>query len=162
MKALNLGCGPRIFPDPWVNADKLAGIGADVLVNIDMVWPWEKDTFDQIWANHVLEHGKDICTVIGWLHFISKPGALVQVNVPIHSWTGFWDDPTHHSCWTPQTFTWFQQGHTHHDALPFKDGPEFRLLRFELRDGWELSWDLQVVKPGAPDSAEPPIPIPGV
>lgn len=160
MKALNLGCGPWLFPKPWTNADILSGIGADEVMDIDdPYWPWGDNTFDQVWANHCLEHSDRISHVIEELWRICKPGALIQIRLPWCEWEGYWDDPTHRSHWTEETLTWYQQGHPHHGALPFKH-IEFEVLRQELRDGWELVWDLKVVKPGQPSSSEPSILVP--
>lgn len=128
-------------------------------MNIDKLWPWKKDTFDQVWANHVFEHGKDKLHLIRELWRVCKPGAFVQVRMPIWSWTGFYDDITHSSEWTPESFSWFIQGNPHHGALPFKD-IEFRQEWYGFRDHLELAWDLVVVKPGIPDSAEPRIEVP--
>jgi len=156
MTALNLGCGPWLFQEPWTNADLLSNIGADIRVDINKKWPWKVDTFDQIFANHVLEHGMDIQHMLRELWRVCKPGAFVQIRLPICTWTEYWDDLTHRSHWTEQTLTWYQQGHPHHGALPFQD-IEFEVLHQELREGWELRWDLKVVKPGLPPDADPPI-----
>lgn len=159
MKALNVGCGPRLFPAPWVNSDMLPDIGADVVMNAEDAWPWENDTFDQVLANHVAEHCLDKFHFIKELWRVSKCGAFVQINLPIHTWENFWDDPTHKSFWTPRSLDCFLQGNGAHTALGFRD-IEFIQHRFEIRDGWELSWDLEVVKPRIPACAAPPIPIP--
>jgi len=157
MKALNLGCGPWIFPNPpWINADILSNIAADEVVDINEEWIWPANTFDQVWANHVLEHAWDIKHVLHEIWRVCKPGAFVQIRLPICTWPEFWDDPTHHSHWTQQTLTWYQQGHSHHGAQPFQD-IEFEVRRQELRSEWELLWDLIVVKPGRAPVAETPI-----
>lgn len=160
MLCLNLGCGPRLFREPWINADILEDIGSDVVMDIDKRWPWEDDTFDQIWANHVLEHGWDKLHLITELWRVSRPGAFVQVQLPIFSWTGYWEDPTHRSSWMAESFTAFQQGHPHHGALGFKAAAEFVIEVVSLRSGWELAWDLVVVKPGIVPTAEPRIAVP--
>jgi len=158
-KCLNVGCGPRLFTSPWVNADLLEDIGSDVVMDIEKSWPWEDNTFDQVWASHVAEHCFDKVHFIKEAWRVSKPGATVQIDVPLYSWSMFWDDPTHKSCWTERSLTWFQQGHPHHGAQPFKGGAEFVVEKFALRDGWELAWLLRVVKPGQPDCAHAPIEI---
>lgn len=159
MLCLNLGCGPRLMKEPWVNADILDDIGADVVMDINLRWPWPDDTFDQLWANHCLEHGWDKLHLISELWRVCKPGAQVEIVVPLFSWPEFWNDPTHKSCWAPKTLDCFIQGKGAHTAL-FARKIEFLLKSFAVRSGKELYWYLQVVRPGIPDRAEAPIPIP--
>lgn len=162
MKALNLGCGPRLFPEPWVNADALDHIGADILMDINHTpWPWPTDTFDQLFANHALEHGLYKAAMMAEIWRICKPGAFVEINVPIATWEGFHEDPSHVSHWIPTSLTAFVQGEGSHTALGYKH-IEFRLGSYLLRAGWELHWELYVVKPGREDIAEPPVAVPEV
>ena len=160
MICLNLGCGPCIYPRPWVNADILTYMKPHVQMDVEAPWPWPQNTFDEVRADHIAEHCSDKMHFIRELWRVCRCGAFVRVSVPKDTWPQFWDDPTHKGHWTPETLTWFQQGHTHHNALPFRNGPEFEVVRFELRDGWELSWDLRVVRPGRPSTAESPISLP--
>jgi len=146
---LNLGSGARKFPyepDHWINSDILSDIGVDVVMDIDEVWPWEDNTLDQIWADNVLEHGREKVHLLSELWRVCKPLASVLINVPVYTWTHFFDDPSHSSHWTEGSLQFCNVDHPHCGALPWRYGPKFKVLRFELRDGWELSWDLIAMK----------------
>lgn len=158
MKALNLGCGPRLFPPPWVNADLLPYIRADVVMDAEKVWPWEDNTFDQVWANMVAEHCLDKAHFIEELWRVCKSGAFVQITVPIYTWPPFWNDLTHKSCWTPGSLNAVLIEEGGHSAQRFRD-TEFSRKAFEQRD-WALCWDLEVVKKGIPRCASAPIELP--
>jgi ubiquinone/menaquinone biosynthesis C-methylase UbiE len=82
---LNLGCGLRKF-DGWVNVD---GYGdPDIIFDLnDSPWPWESQTIDHIYANHVFEHLEVPIDALKECARILKPGGTLQVNVPDHTST---------------------------------------------------------------------------
>jgi SAM-dependent methyltransferase len=145
-----------------VNADILPYINADVVMDLNEEWPWPDNAFDQVWANHVLEHGWDKLHMISELWRVCKPGAYAQIRLPVYSWTQFWDDPTHRSCWSVGSMNSFNVDHPEHGALTFKDGPAFKLLHDtpQVLGGYVIAWDMEAVKQPSADLAEPSIEAP--
>lgn len=82
---LNLGSGK--FPKQgYVNVDVLP---ADVQHDLDVFpYPFTDNQFDEIEADHLLEHLKDPFRVMKELHRILVPGGIVTIRVP-HFSRGF-------------------------------------------------------------------------
>lgn len=86
-KCLNLGCGfTKFIGQNWTNVDKYEVCDPDMVVDLDVFpYPWPDNTFDYIYANHVMEHLSD-----WWLAFIEcarilKPGGCFEMRVPDES-----------------------------------------------------------------------------
>lgn len=62
-KILDIGCGWRKTPGA-VGMDSLAESAADVVADIDERWPFDDSSFDQVVANHVLEHVPNVVHVM--------------------------------------------------------------------------------------------------
>jgi SAM-dependent methyltransferase len=88
MAKLNIGCGQ--YPKPgYVNVDADPAAKADVFHNLDVFpYPFEENSFDEITADHCLEHLKDPFAVMKELKRIAKPGAEIIIRVP-HFSRGF-------------------------------------------------------------------------
>jgi len=77
---LNLGC------DQW-KLEHFVNIDCDISVNPDVVadaarLPFRDDTFDEIYAGHILEHMHDPdLALIEWRRVL-KPGGVITVTVP--------------------------------------------------------------------------------
>ena len=82
MDLLNLGCGSTRHPD-WTNLD--IGGGSDV-VRHDVYdrLPFEADTFDAVYAAHLLEHLYRfyVPILLSECKRVMKPGAIVRLVVP--------------------------------------------------------------------------------
>lgn len=83
VRYLNLGCGDAIFPKPWENLDIRPLEGVD---HIGEIYPleFEDNTFDIVYASHLLEHFKRVDTqkiVSEWVRVV-KPGGLLRISVP--------------------------------------------------------------------------------
>jgi hypothetical protein len=94
---LNLGCGQNKIPG-FVNVDEHGD--PDVRHDLEAFpWPWADDTFEEVRANHVLEHlGQDPDIFIGVMkeiYRVARPGAQVLVAVPHPRHDDFLSDPTH-------------------------------------------------------------------
>lgn len=82
---LNLGCGMNKRPG-WVNVDGFDVCKPDMVHDLNAFpYPWDDNSVDEIYMNHVLEH-----IPMWWEAFkecarIMKPGAYFQVNVPDES-----------------------------------------------------------------------------
>jgi len=161
---LNLGSGARKFPfepDHWINSDIISWAGVDVVHDINDPWPWEDNTFDQVVADNVLEHGRDKVHLISELWRVCKPNAAARIYVPVHTWAHFYDDPSHRSCWSAGSLQSCDVDHPHSRALPWNYSPRFKVVRFELIEGWMLSWDILAIKDGDIPCAEAVVPPKG-
>jgi SAM-dependent methyltransferase len=107
---LHLGCGKRKRPGA-IGVDIYAGSDADVLCDLNRFpYPFASDTFDEIIAEHVLEHLDDLVGVVEELHRIARPGARLLVEVPHFSSVFYYQDPTHRHPFTSRTFDYFVHG----------------------------------------------------
>lgn len=81
---INLGCGFRKAPAPWVNVDAYWNCKPDILMDIDKTseWPWKPNSVDCIEASHILEHLSDYWSVVKKCAEILKPNGLMIIRVP--------------------------------------------------------------------------------
>src|SRR5215470_4387638 len=77
------------------------GIDRASLPNVDIVhdlnsfpYPFDRDTFDEIYATHIIEHLDSITRTMEELHRIAKPNAKVTIITPHYSDFQSWNDPT--------------------------------------------------------------------
>ena len=78
VRYLNIGCGSTIFPDPWENLDGRELPGVDHISGIDKL-NFPDNTFDIIYASHVIEHVKrnDIERILKeWIRVLKIDGIL--------------------------------------------------------------------------------------
>ena len=92
----------------WLNMDLVK------LKGVDLVWdgnktpyPFPSDQFDEILANHALEHMDDLLCVMEEFHRILRPGGKVKVLVPYFASPNSHRDPTHKIWFTSATFSYF-------------------------------------------------------
>ncbi len=104
---LNLGCGKNI-KEGYINLDKLDSDGVDIVHDLDMFpYPFDDNTFDEIYCSHVLEHVIDLKKVMKEIYRISKPNALIKVKGPYFSSQGAFNNPEHKKFFTWETFGYF-------------------------------------------------------
>lgn len=127
---LNVGCG-RDIRDGWVNVDKAALPGVDVLFDLDKAGqlyfatklkegayqcesgvgqlPYEDSTFEEIYMSHILEHLCNPLAVMQELHRVAQPGAKCIIRVPYGATDNAWEDPTHVRPYFLNSFQYFSQ-----------------------------------------------------
>lgn len=79
---LHLGCG-KVYLHGFTNVDIFSSVQADLYCDITRL-PYEPDTFDLIYASHVLEHVHRhmvIATLQHWRELL-KPGGILRLAVP--------------------------------------------------------------------------------
>lgn len=102
MKVLDLGCGLAKEPGA-VGVDRSLGTLADVVHDLDRLpYPFPDSTFDRIICRDVLEHLQDTLAVMGELHRIARPGALIEIRTPHYSSCLAYADPTHRHAFSLQ------------------------------------------------------------
>jgi|TARA_B100001971_G_scaffold205380_1_gene222768 SAM-dependent methyltransferase len=94
VKKLNIGCG-RDIKEGYINLDKAKISGVDVVHDLDVYpWPFEDNSFDEVYGRDVIEHFKDLFKAMDEINRICKDGAVVRLIVPYwHSSGAFY--PNH-------------------------------------------------------------------
>ena len=87
-KKLNLGCG-NDYKEGYINIDWNKVEKADVYQDLNnLPYPFEDNSFDEVYAQHILEHLDRPFAIIEELHRILKPNGLLHIKVP-HCSRGF-------------------------------------------------------------------------
>lgn len=110
MKKLNLGCGTKIIPG-HVNIDIVQLPGVDIVYDLNSFpYPFKENTFQEIYADNVIEHLTDFCKVMEELHRILLPRGKLIIKVPHFSSHDAWAHPQHTRPFTIETFDFFVKG----------------------------------------------------
>lgn len=105
---LNIGCGFNQL-DGYLNVDSFPDCAPDLLWNLESTpWPFETDSVDEIYANHVLEHlGQQTETffaIVKEIYRVVRHGGEIRINIPHPLHSSFLIDPTHVRPLTADTF----------------------------------------------------------
>jgi SAM-dependent methyltransferase len=128
---LHLGCGRDIRPG-YVNADRVALRGVDVVLDLEAPLPFRDRSFREIASSHVLEHVGDLLDLVGELHRVSQPGALLRMVVPHFTAAGSYTDPTHRRFFGYYSFDYFTDEGDYNFYTPMR----FRILERRIRFYW--------------------------
>ena len=127
-KALHIGCGVHKMPGA-IGLDITPLPGVDVVLELGREkLPFEDNTFDIVYAHHVLEHITPLGDVLSELHRVCKADAVIDDIVPYYTCVGAFGDPTHVRFFTYRTFEHFadtedSERYTWFSATRFKVGP---------------------------------------
>lgn len=107
----NLGCG-NDYRQGWINVDKRSELRPDLIVDLEQFpWPIEDDCADEILLRQVLEQlgegGSALHRVMQELYRISKPDAIIHVQVRHPRHDSFLAVPAHARPILPETFSYF-------------------------------------------------------
>ena len=106
-KKLNIGCGDDIKKG-FVNLDFVEMPGVNIIHDLNKFpWSFKKNTFDEIYVSHVLEHIDDLVKTMREIRRISKNGATVYIRAPHFSCGVSYRDPTHKRLFSYFTFDYF-------------------------------------------------------
>lgn len=109
---LNLGCGLDIKRD-HVNLDRAATPGVDVVADLERCdtqpLPFADDSFDEIYASHLIEHIANTLPMMQELHRIAKPSCKAVFRLPYGSSDDAFEDPTHVRQYFLKSFFYFGQ-----------------------------------------------------
>jgi len=127
MKKLNLGCGKKI-KEGYVNLDLHQLPGVDIVADIEKTLPFENNSFDEIYTEHVLEHIENLNALLGELHRITKKGGIIKIFVPHFSNFGAYTDPTHKRFFGYFTMDYFSEN----NELSFYTPVRFKIKKKKL------------------------------
>lgn len=100
---LNLGCGKDIKPG-YINLD-IVDYGGNQIHDINRFpYPFKDNTFEEIYASHVLEHLDNFNKTITELYRIAKPNCVIIVFAPFFLNTKYFGDPDHNIPFSIRTF----------------------------------------------------------
>ena len=100
---LNLGCGKDIKPD-YINLD-IVDYGGNKIHDINTFpYPFEDNTFEEIYASHVLEHLDNFNKTVIELYRIAKPNCTIIVYAPFFLNTKYFGEPDHKIPFSIRTF----------------------------------------------------------
>ena len=107
MKKLHIGCGSAKL-EGYVGLDIDPKSEADIIHDLEKFpYPFKSNEFDEVFAEHVMEHLDNIPGVMEELHRILKKGGKVIIHGPHFSSVDMFTDPTHKHFMTSRTFDYF-------------------------------------------------------
>ena len=128
---LDAGCGNNKTTG-CLGIDRVELDGVDVVHDLDTFpWPFDDDRFGSIYANHYLEHVKDIVETLRELHRITKNNGLLYVRVPHYASDNFNSDLTHKVRFGYRSFDHFSMnGNIDYD---FYESFKFEIISREIK-----------------------------
>jgi SAM-dependent methyltransferase len=131
---LEIGCGVKqALRADFIGIDRLPLPGVDVVCDLDKASiPFPDNTFDLIYAQHSLEHVRDLLAVMNEIWRISKPSAQLCILAPYYSNTLNFANPYHF------------QNFNEHTPRFWTSCPNSRIEKSEYDDGFiaEPRWGL--------------------
>ena len=120
---INLGSGTDFRADCF-NIDVQSSVNPDLVLDITkLTWgagvrtqrfapfQWEKDRWDRILANDVLEHIPDLVAAMTICKDLLKPNGEMHINVPYDLSLGAWQDPTHVRAFNENSWLYYTDWH---------------------------------------------------
>jgi predicted SAM-dependent methyltransferase len=148
MVKLNLGSRDRRFPG-FLSVD--IAPPADVVADLSRPWPWNDSSVEEVRAYHIFEHIADSIHVMNELWRVCRRGAVIDIEVPsaTHG-AGAWQDPTHKSFWTMNSFQYFEDGSAAHKRFSDAYGIAARfkirsITETQRQDVYEPIWKIRAV-----------------
>lgn len=115
---LNVGCGKDVRAN-YINLDTVKLPGVDVVHDINKKFPFPSNHFDEIMANHIVEHVLDLTKLMKEFHRILKPGGRLIIETPHFTFANAYVDPTHLHFFAFNTFKYFVKGEPNHYYYDF-------------------------------------------
>lgn len=110
-RILDVGCGINKLPHS-IGIDRNPASRADVLCNVDhLPYPFADNSFDRIYAAHVIEHVADVMGTMEEFHRLVAPGGTIFIATPHYTDFSSFCDPTHRSHLNSFSFRYFGADH---------------------------------------------------
>jgi SAM-dependent methyltransferase len=112
-RILDVGCGPTKYPGS-VGLDMNPATAADVICNLDRGGlPFRDNSFDQLRAEHIIEHVDNIIATMEEFHRVTRPGGTIFLATPHYTDYSSFRDPTHRWHLNTYSFLYFYPGGMH-------------------------------------------------
>jgi len=109
-KILHIGAGRKKFARA-ITLDINPRLDPDVVWDLNCFpYPFADSEFDAIVCEHVIEHLREVISVMEELHRVIRPGGRVIVRVPHFSSLNFNTDPTHVHAFSSRSFDYLCVG----------------------------------------------------
>jgi predicted SAM-dependent methyltransferase len=128
---LNIGCGTD-YKEGFINLDYNKEVKADVYTDILTGLPFPDNTFDFVYASHIIEHiprGR-LYHFLEELSRICKPKAIIEIYAPHCSSPLALGCPYHYTYWSVSSFKTFETETT--SAKERYSLARFKVLKCEL------------------------------
>jgi SAM-dependent methyltransferase len=145
LAVVDVGCGGQKQRAWAIGVDRLPHPGVDVVANLEEQLPFEDDSFDHIFAIHILEHIHDLLALMREMHRILRSSGVLHVLTPHWRHVNAVADPTHCRFMDSQTFKYF--------CSPTSEVLPWRPLMVTASEDTVFA-DLQPIKTGMPPTAE--------
>ena len=126
---LHLGCG-RKHLEGWANVDVNPKANPDICLDLNDEWPWDDNSVDEVYCNHVLEHftPREYLKILGKMYRVCKHAAILRINVPYVSNSRYNQvNPYHLTHFNEFSFHFF-------DSKKMKKGPYHSQTEIELKE----------------------------
>ena len=112
-RILDVGCGPTKYPGS-IGLDMNPSTAADVICHLDHGGlPFRDNSFDQVRAEHVIEHVANIIATMEEFHRVTRPGGTIFLATPHYTDYSSFRDPTHRWHLNTYSFIYFYPGGMH-------------------------------------------------
>lgn len=110
-RILDVGCGVNKLPNA-IGIDRNPASRADVLCDIDhLPYPFRDNSFNRIYAAHVIEHVADVIGTMEEFHRLVISGGTIFIATPHYTDFSSFCDPTHRSHLNSFSFRYFGADH---------------------------------------------------
>lgn len=107
MNILDVGCGNNKVAGAF-GVDQHPFPDVDLVHDLDhLPWPLADNTYDEIYARHIIEHVADPTAMMNEIHRVARPGAVVHLVTPHFSNRCAFLDPTHRRALSVRAFDFF-------------------------------------------------------
>jgi predicted SAM-dependent methyltransferase len=112
-RVLDVGCGPTKYPGS-IGLDMNPNTAADVLCHLDKGGlPFRDSSFDQVRAEHLIEHVANVIATMEEFHRVTRPGGTIFILTPHYTDCNSFTDPTHRWHLNTYSFHYFYPGGRH-------------------------------------------------
>lgn len=142
---LDFGCGNRKRPGS-IGIDVNPRTDADVVHDLNVFpYPFADASFDEVYADNVIEHLVEPVRVMEELHRITRPDARIKVIVPYFRSLWAYIDPTHRHFFTVDSFTYYDPAHENSRLYNYSTA-RFRIERVVLNENINRGFITGLVK----------------
>ena len=126
---LYFGCGKHEVKG-FIGVDKVKMANVDIVHDMNVYpYPFPDNTVEEVLLINILEHFPDIIKVIEEIWRICMHGARIRIEVPYYNSPGAYQDPTHKSFFTENTFDYFtESGTTPLSSYNYYSSARFKIL----------------------------------
>ena len=127
---LYFGCGKHSVQG-YLGVDRVKTPQVDIVHDMEnFPYPFEDKSVDEIMLFNILEHLPDTISVMEELWRICRDGARLHISVPYYNSPGAFQDPTHKTFFTENTFDYFTETGT----TPLSHFNYYSKARFKILD----------------------------